>query len=74
VHFGLGQAAKIEAIEIVWPSGLTARFEGAQLDNLINQQLLITEGGAQISRIKPGQHLPRKLDASANSERKASGL
>src|SRR5258708_11845574 len=26
VHFGLGSAAKIEWIEIRWPSGLTERF------------------------------------------------
>ncbi len=26
VHFGLGSAAKIEWVEIRWPSGLTERF------------------------------------------------
>lgn len=68
-HFGLGQAAKIETIEIAWPSGLSQRFDAAQLGGLINQQLLVIEGSAEITRIKPGQHLPRKMEARANAER-----
>lgn len=68
-HFGLGQATEVETIEINWPSGNTARFDRAQLAGLINQQLLITEGDAQLIRIKPGQQLPRKLEARANVKR-----
>jgi len=34
VHFGLGTATKIEWVEIRWPSGLTERFEGLQIDTV----------------------------------------
>jgi hypothetical protein len=32
VHFGLGTAAKMEIVEIRWPSGLVERFENLQVD------------------------------------------
>jgi enediyne biosynthesis protein E4 len=32
VHFGLGAAAKIEWVEVHWPSGLTERFTGLAAD------------------------------------------
>jgi hypothetical protein len=34
VHFGLGSAAKIEWIEIRWPSGLTERFTNLPVDRI----------------------------------------
>ena len=34
VHFGLGEAEHIEALEIDWPSGLKERFEGEDLSAL----------------------------------------
>src|ERR1700676_5445493 len=34
VHFGLGAAAKIEWIEIRWPSGLTERFANLPVDQM----------------------------------------
>jgi hypothetical protein len=34
VHFGLGSAAKIEWVEIRWPSGLTERFANLPVDQI----------------------------------------
>jgi hypothetical protein len=34
VHFGLGSTAKIEWIEIRWPSGLTERFANLPVDQV----------------------------------------
>jgi len=44
VHFGLGQAASVQGIEIDWPSGLVQRFSRQQLEGRINQQLIVQEG------------------------------
>jgi len=32
VHFGLGPAAKIDWVEVRWPSGLLEKFEGLTVD------------------------------------------
>jgi enediyne biosynthesis protein E4 len=34
VHFGLGKAAKIDWVEVRWPSGLVERFEGLAVDGI----------------------------------------
>ena len=34
VHFGLGSAAKVDWVEVRWPSGLTERFEGLAVDGI----------------------------------------
>jgi hypothetical protein len=39
IHFGVGDASRIERIEIRWPSGKTQTFEGAE----VNQLMTITE-------------------------------
>jgi enediyne biosynthesis protein E4 len=74
LHFGLGQAAQIEALEIVWPSGQSTRFAGAQLDGLINRQLLITEGSTEITRLKPGEQMPHKTLARHNAAQHGAGI
>jgi hypothetical protein len=35
IHFGLGQATKVEGIEVRWPTGLTERFEVKQVDAIV---------------------------------------
>jgi hypothetical protein len=45
VHFGLGQATKIDAVEIVWPDGAKQGFTGSQLEGLLNQAVYVEEGG-----------------------------
>jgi hypothetical protein len=34
VHFGLGAAAKIDWVEVRWPSGLLERFENVGVDGI----------------------------------------
>ena len=34
IHFGLGAAAKIDWIQVRWPSGLTERFENISVDTI----------------------------------------
>ena len=34
MHFGLGGAAKVDWVEVRWPSGLTERFEGLAADGI----------------------------------------
>jgi len=34
VHFGLGTTAKIDTLEIRWPSGLIERFDGIAVDRI----------------------------------------
>jgi len=32
LHFGLGAAAKIDAVDVAWPEGAVQRLAGAQID------------------------------------------
>jgi hypothetical protein len=32
LHFGLGTAAKVDSVQVRWPSGLTESFEGLRID------------------------------------------
>ena len=34
VHFGLGTVAKLDTVEVRWPSGLTERFDNAAIDQI----------------------------------------
>jgi hypothetical protein len=47
VHFGLGAASKVDAVDIRWPSGLTERFDNQRID-AIN---LVKEGSGTL--VKP---------------------
>jgi len=47
VHFGLGQAAKIEELEIRWPSGLIERFD----DLPVNAIAVLEEGSGKPPRL-----------------------
>jgi enediyne biosynthesis protein E4 len=48
VHFGLGDAAKIEAIRVRWPSGVEEKFAGVEA----NQQVLLVEGSGAAKAVK----------------------
>jgi enediyne biosynthesis protein E4 len=45
VHFGLGPATCVEAIDVSWPSGREQHFAGADLDGLVNRAVYLREGG-----------------------------
>lgn len=53
VHFGLGQADGLEALEITWPSGRVERLEGTELGARIegiNRTVRIEEATAIADR------------------------
>ncbi len=43
VHFGLGATAKVEQVEVRWPSGLTERFQDLDVDKIHT----VTEGSGK---------------------------
>jgi hypothetical protein len=49
IHFGLGKRAKIESLEITWPSGKVDRLTNVTLDQIIT----VKEGAGTISRRFP---------------------
>lgn len=53
VHFGLGAADKIEAVEIRWVNGTTQRFDQSQTAGWVNKQMRIEEGSAEVKEISP---------------------
>src|SRR2546423_8637875 len=53
VHFGVGSASRIEAVEITWPSGLVQKFDAAQTAAWLNSYLDIKEGVPQAISVRP---------------------
>ena len=45
VHFGLGRASRIEAIDVIWRKGREQHFAGTDLDGLLNRAVSLEEGG-----------------------------
>ena len=50
LHFGLGRAARVESVEVAWPSGAKETFR--DLD--VNQLFLLQETKGIVSTRKPG--------------------
>ncbi len=48
VHFGLGAATEVEAVEVRWPSGQTQRWEGLPT----RARLRLTEGAVEAERLQ----------------------
>ena len=61
IHFGLGGATRIEALEISWPSGMVQRFTGAQTDGWVNSHVRIEEGDPQAIAVTPKRGASRVL-------------
>jgi hypothetical protein len=51
LHFGLGNAEKIESVEIKWLDGTTQKFEGAQVAGWIGKQIRIEEGSTEAKEV-----------------------
>ena len=53
LHFGLGKADHVDAVEIRWPSGRVQQLEGQELANMMkgNRQVRIEEGGEPYPQI-----------------------
>ncbi len=47
LHFGIGDAERVEAVEITWPSGRVARLDGEALG--INRTVRIEEAAEEAS-------------------------
>ena len=53
VHFGVGNATRIEAVEITWPSGLVQKFDSAQAREWLNSYVDIKESTPQAISVRP---------------------
>jgi hypothetical protein len=53
VHFGVGNATRIEAVEVTWPSGLIQKFDGTQTGEWLNSYVDIKEGIPQAISVRP---------------------
>ena len=51
VHFGLADAAQVERLVVVWPSGIEQTFT----DLAANCHIVLTESSGQVQVVKPGQ-------------------
>jgi hypothetical protein len=53
VHFGLGAAERVDAIEIRWPSGRVQLFDGERLGPMVksSRQLRIHEGSDLLNHL-----------------------
>jgi hypothetical protein len=51
VHFGLGRAAKIEWVEVRWPSGVLEKFENLKTDTVVS----LKEGTGVPVKLLPGR-------------------
>jgi len=59
IHFGLGDAKEIAAVEIKWPDGQGQRFDGAQTKDWVNSRVHIREGSSQAIEVVPSRRLSR---------------
>lgn len=66
LHFGLGEASKVEELAVEWPSGIVQRV----VDLAANQELTITETGDRISEQESARRLfeAQKLAAAVPEE------
>jgi hypothetical protein len=69
VHFGLGNAARIESVEITWPDGSVQRFMGSRFDPFIDRMVQIEEGNDQLFEFTPGHAPPHELASMSNAKR-----
>jgi hypothetical protein len=53
VHFGIGRANEIEAVEITWPSGLVQTFDSAQTREWLNSYVGVKEGAPKPISVRP---------------------
>ena len=67
VHFGLGDADRIESAEIIWPSGLVQKLTGAQLDGFINRVVRIEEGSDRLAEVTPGHPSAHAASVRSNA-------
>jgi ASPIC and UnbV./FG-GAP repeat. len=69
VHFGIGLANRIEAVEITWPSGVVQKFNSAQTGDWLNSHVDIKESTPQAISVRPYAVAP---NAAAVRNRKSN--
>ena len=73
VHFGLGDSASIESVEITWPDGFVQRFTGAQIDPFIDRMVLIEEGNNHLAEFTASHPAPHIVASMRNAKRNSVG-
>lgn len=53
VHFGVGNATRIEGVEITWPSGLVQKFDSTQTSDWLNSDVDIKESIPRATSVRP---------------------
>jgi hypothetical protein len=71
LHFGLGSAAKINSVEISWPSGRVQRFDGSQFDGYIDRMVKVVEGNDHPAEVA-SLHAPPRIVASLRKTKRNS--
>lgn len=61
LHFGLGNAAKINSVEISWPSGRVQRFDGSRFDGYIDRVVQVVEGNDHLAEVASLHARPRAV-------------
>lgn len=51
VHFGLGEAERVDKVVVLWPSGRKQTFSGLPA----NRHVVLTEGSERIEIVEPGR-------------------
>jgi len=54
LHFGLGNADRIQSIEVDWPDGTSAEFTGETIAGICNEEIRINQGTGKIEQFKRG--------------------
>jgi hypothetical protein len=63
VHFGFGNAAQIDSLIVMWPSGLKQTFTNVSLNNFYN----LTEGSSLVSDVKTiSNEIPNSISLKQN--------
>lgn len=69
LHFGLGKADHIQAIEIDWPDGSRDVFDGDRVAGICNCDIRIVQGSGKIERVSADSTgIVNRLDAIVDPE------
>jgi len=68
IHFGLGSATRIEAVEIKWPSGRLDKFDSTQTRDWINNRVRIEEGSGKASEVIPYRQPAGAIASRGNAD------
>lgn len=74
VHFGLGDAAGIESVEITWPDGSVQRFAGTQFDPFIDRMVQIEEGNDHVAEFTAAHGPPHIVVSMHKANRTSSRM